>query len=76
MARLVRLTATAPLKIEPGALPTDRAISLCLCGLSGKFPFCDGAHSVLRNEEPGKTYAYSPDGKTVVNVTTDNPPAG
>jgi len=73
MARLVRLTATTPLKIEPGALPTDKAISICTCGLSAKFPFCDGSHAVLKDERPGILYRYGPDRKTIVEQTADEP---
>ena len=43
MARLVRLTGTGPQKIEP----TDKPVFVCTCGLSKKFPLCDGTHKSL-----------------------------
>jgi CDGSH iron-sulfur domain-containing protein 1 len=58
MARLVRHEASAPIKIDPAHWPRDeqgnpRVISICACGLSAKFPFCDGSHKRCRDEVPG-----------------------
>lgn len=66
MARLVKLAATGPVKIEPGSLPADKPVWLCVCGLSKKLPFCDGAHKVTRSEQPGMVYVYAADGVTVL----------
>ena len=56
MARLVTFEATGPIKVEP----SDKPIFVCACGLSRKFPFCDGTHKACRDEEAGKTYRYDP----------------
>ena len=72
MARLVRLTATDPLKIDPKTLPQDKMLAICQCGLSQKFPLCDGAHKAARAlEQPGTLYIYSDDGKTVIETRPD-----
>jgi CDGSH-type Zn-finger protein len=54
MARLVKLSATGPVKVEP----SDKPIFVCACGLSRKFPFCDGTHKTCRDEAEGKTFVY------------------
>ncbi|MBX3408270.1 MAG: CDGSH iron-sulfur domain-containing protein [Phycisphaeraceae bacterium] len=64
MPRLVRLGATGPIKIDPAQWPRDdqgnlKAIWICACGLSPKFPFCDGTHKACKDEEPGVEYSYA-----------------
>jgi CDGSH-type Zn-finger protein len=54
MARLVKFNATGPVKVEP----SDKPIFVCACGLSRKFPFCDGTHKTCRDEAEGKTFVY------------------
>jgi len=72
MARIVRLTATGPAKIEP----RDKPISICACGLSKTFPFCDGAHkTTAKLEQPGRLYQYDPTTFAVVRDEID-PQAG
>lgn len=78
MARLVRREATDPIKIlpPPGTPPElAKTLFICACGVSQKFPFCDGSHKGCRgNEVPGKLYVYSPDNTTVVEVRDDPHP--
>ncbi len=62
MARLVRLEAIGPVKIDPSTLPLGpdgkpKKVAVCVCGLSSKFPICDGTHKQL-NEQPGQVYCY------------------
>ncbi|MCS6997989.1 MAG: CDGSH iron-sulfur domain-containing protein [Aquificaceae bacterium] len=54
MARLVKLVEKAPYKLEAG----EETYYLCQCGLSKKFPFCDGSHKRTKDEEGGKLYLY------------------
>lgn len=72
MARLIRLTALAPLKIEAKDIPPGKAISICTCGLSQKFPLCDGAHKAARvSEQPGMLYTYDASRTSVVASCAD-----
>jgi len=56
MARLVKFTENKPLKIEG-----DKTYFICQCGLSKKFPFCDGHHKKTLDEEKDKLYVYNED---------------
>jgi len=77
MARLVKVHATGPIKIEVGSLRTDKPTFICACGLSQTMPFCDGRHKITRSEQPGTVYVYGPDGQTVVQQLPDLPaPSG
>ena len=76
MARLVRHEQTAPIKIDPATWPRDeqgnlKVISICACGISAKFPFCDGAHGGCKAEEPGKVYLYDPVTKAILDATQE-----
>lgn len=53
MARIVKFTKNKPLKLE-----TEGKVFICECGLSKKFPFCDGHHKKTLDEEEGKIYIY------------------
>ncbi len=52
--RKVLKFANQPLKIEP----QERAVFICMCGLSKNQPYCDGAHKTIAGEEDGQTYEY------------------
>lgn len=67
MPRLVRLDADKPMKIEP----QDKPIFVCACGLSQKFPICDGAHKRCNQETPGKLSVYDEDRQTIVEERDD-----
>lgn len=76
MARLVRHEQTSPVKIDPATWPRDEAgnlkpIFICACGISGKFPFCDGTHKGCKTEEPGKVYRYDPVTKAVLDSSAE-----
>jgi CDGSH iron-sulfur domain-containing protein 1 len=72
MPRIVRLTATSPVKIEP----TDKPVFVCACGLSQRFPICDGSHKTCKDREPdpSKLYVYDAGRTCVVEVREDAPP--
>lgn len=83
MARLVKLEHTGPHKLEPANFPRDaegnlKPIFICQCGLSARFPLCDGTHKVCREETAGMVYTYDPLTRSVVKTepdTTTPPPA-
>lgn len=67
MARMIRKEATGPIEVKP----QEKSVWICACGLSQNQPYCDGAHSAARREQPGKCYIYAADGKTVVEERTE-----
>lgn len=76
MARLVRHEETSPIKIDPATWPRDengnlKTIFICACGISSKFPFCDGTHKGCKGEEVGKVYRYDPITKAVLDSTQE-----
>ncbi len=73
MARLVRLEATGPLKIEAKDIPEGGKVAICQCGLSKRLPYCDGAHKslVANPEEPGTLYVYDKSRTNVVEARAD-----
>lgn len=65
MARLVRHEATGPIKIDPSQFPRDpqgnlKAIWICACGITSTPPYCDKAHKLCTDEQPGVDYCYDP----------------
>jgi CDGSH-type Zn-finger protein len=72
MPRIVRLTANAPIKVEP----REKPISICACGLSRTFPLCDGAHKRLKDTEPDADalYVYDDERLNIVETRRDAKP--
>lgn len=54
MSRVVLKTAKGPMVLNP----SDKSVSICMCGLSKNQPFCDGSHTATLDEEEGKIYCY------------------
>jgi len=79
VARLIRIEHTGPIKIDPSQFPRDEAgnlkpLSICVCGLSDRLPFCDGTHkNTCKLEEPGYLYTYDPKTKAVVDKKPEQP---
>ena len=57
MSRIVRLSATGPIKVQP----QDKPIFFCACGLTKNAPFCDGSHKKCLDEPEGKCFVYNAD---------------
>ena len=36
-------------------------IALCMCGLSANYPYCDGSHGAVADEEAETRYKYEDD---------------
>lgn len=76
MARVVRFEKTDPVKIDPATLPLDaegkqKPIFVCACGISARYPLCDGSHKACRMETPGQLYTYQPGTTNVIEQRPD-----
>ncbi len=54
MARIVRHEHNGPMEIKVGG----ESKWICMCGLTGNKPFCDGKHKQCSDEIEGKVYRY------------------
>jgi CDGSH-type Zn-finger protein len=72
MARLIRHTATGPIKIDPKDFPPDnKPIWICACGLTRTPPYCDKSHKQCVAEQPGTLYVYDESRATVTQTLPD-----
>ncbi len=60
--RLVKLKENKPLKLET----KEGMVFICQCGLSKKFPHCDGSHKRTKNEKEDKLYIYDDDSRVEI----------
>ena len=60
MARIIVHTRGSPLVHRT---PKGDVVVICMCGLSGNYPFCDGSHLKTDGEEGGAVYVYDSSGK-------------
>ena len=62
MARIVKIEEQGPVEVKVG----EESKWVCACGLSSNKPLCDGSHRQTKDEEEGKVYSYSTEGRKEV----------
>ncbi len=55
MARIIIHTAKGP---HAHTTPNGETVYICMCGLSGRYPLCDGSHIKTRDEAEDTVYLY------------------
>jgi CDGSH-type Zn-finger protein len=66
MARLIISTKDSPYE---HVLPSGEKVHICMCGLSGKYPLCNGSHLKARDEDKDKIYIYNEKSEKLVAKT-------
>ncbi|WP_424019099.1 CDGSH iron-sulfur domain-containing protein [Halorientalis pallida] len=61
MTREITHEATGPKIVDEDDIGEKGNIAICMCGLSGDYPFCDGSHQATADEDDGKLYKYEGD---------------
>jgi len=62
MPREITHDAHGPHKIDADDIDEKKGnVAICMCGLSGDYPFCDGSHMETRDEDSDTLYKYEND---------------
>jgi CDGSH-type Zn-finger protein len=69
MARIVVMRDHGPLKIKKEEM--DDVVTVCRCGLSAGWPYCDGTHAKTTKEEPNVVLQYARKGRDAEIVASE-----
>ncbi|MCL7383885.1 MAG: CDGSH iron-sulfur domain-containing protein [Thaumarchaeota archaeon] len=47
-------------------------ITICMCGLSLAYPFCDGSHRMTGDEDENTIYLYDPERRRIARINLED----
>jgi len=53
------------------ATESGERITICMCGLSLAYPFCDGSHRMTEDEYENTIYLYDPERRRLARINLE-----